>query len=418
METASTPRIGTSTSPSIDLRLGISSGSLYPWAVTEATPEIAAGWGIRDIELLLQTPGEHSPEFLRGVVREATKRGLKVNSIHPYQELFSLFSAYQRRTDEALLSFERVIETAGELGIKAIVWHGLDRPFSITPERKALMLKHTERLAARCHEAGVTLALENASASALATVRDLFAFLPRIPELGPPGSIGFTFDSFQAAEAGANPFMVLAAMEGYIANVHLSDAIEGDPAVRHLPPGDGSLPWAALIRAIAGSGYRGPMLIEGPLDPDGAAWNRARATIEPLVANLSLTGADAPLPSGIVEGIELFNSGEYYEAHEVIEHEWHAERGDVRRLYQGILQIGVGLHHTRSGNHRGAVLLLTDGIEKTSGFMPEFRGLDTARLVVEAQACLDQVMTLGPEHLGEFDWSRVPVIALPSGKAD
>jgi hypothetical protein len=160
------------------------------------------------------------------------------------------------------------------------------------------------------------------------------------------------------------------------------------------------------------------MLSEGPLDPDGAAWNRACATIEPLVANLALTGNDAPLPAGIIEGIELFNAGEYYEAHEVIEHEWHAERGDVRRLYQGILQIGVGLHHTRSGNHRGAVLLLTDGIEKTSEFMPEFRGLDTARLVIDAQACLDQVNTLGPERLGEFDWNRVPVIALPAGKAD
>ncbi|MGH2549279.1 MAG: DUF309 domain-containing protein [Thermomicrobiales bacterium] len=402
----------------IDLRLGISSGALYPWAVTEATPEIAAGWGVRDIELLLQTPGEHLPEFLRGVVHEANERGQRVNSIHPWQELFPLFSAYQRRTEEALLAFERLIDTAGELGIKAIVWHGLDRPFSITPERKTQMLKHAERLAACCHEAGATLALENASAGALATVRDLFAFLPRIPEIGPPGSIGFTFDPFQASEAGANPFMVLAAMEGHIANVHLADAIEGDPAVRHLPPGDGSLPWAALIRAIAGSGFRGPMLIEGPLDREGAAWNRVRMTIEPLIANLSLTGNDAPLPAGIIEGIELFNAGEYYEAHEVIEHEWHAERSDVRRLYQGILQIGVGLHHTRSGNHRGAVLLLTDGIEKTSGFMPEFRGLDIARLVVEAQACLDQIGTLGPDGLGEFDWSRVPVIALPGGKAD
>jgi predicted metal-dependent hydrolase len=109
----------------------------------------------------------------------------------------------------------------------------------------------------------------------------------------------------------------------------------------------------------------------------------------------------------------LFNTGNYYEAHESLEHEWHAERGSVRKLYQGILQIGVGLHHTRSGNHRGAVLLLTDGIEKTSSFVPTYRGLDTARLVREAQSCLDQVTTLGPERLNEFDWGQVPVIDLP-----
>lgn len=407
-----------STEASTNLRLGISSGSLYPWAVTETVPGRAAGWGIRDIELLLQTPGEHEPAFLRATVREAANCGVRVNSLHPYQEDFRLFSAYQRRTDEALAAFERVIETAGELGISAVVWHGLDRPFAHTPERRALLLKHAERLAGHCHEAGVTLAMENASGSTLATVRELFAFAARVPGLGPPGSIGFTFDCFQAAEAGANPFMVLAAMDGMIANVHLSDARENDPGVRHLPPGDGDLPWPALIRAIANSGYRGPMLVEGPLDPEGNAWRRASATIEPLIAQLALDGPDAPLPAGVIEGIELFNAGEYYEAHEVIEHEWHAERGPVRKLYQGILQIGVGLHHTRSGNHRGAVLLLTDGIEKTAEFVPEYRGLDTARLVREAQGCLDQVMALGADRLDAFDWSLVPVIALPDGKAD
>ena len=95
------------------------------------------------------------------------------------------------------------------------------------------------------------------------------------------------------------------------------------------------------------------------------------------------------------------------------EHEWHAERGESRRLYQGILQIGVGLHHARSGNHRGAVLLLTDGIDKSSQFTPEYRGLDTARLVREAQACLDQVELLGADGLNRFDWSLAPVIELP-----
>ena len=402
----------------VDLRLGISSGALYPWAVTESAPAIAAGWGVRDLELLLQTPSEHEPAFLRGVVREATERGQRVNSIHPFQLLFPLFSAYQRRTDEALAAFERIIETAGELEISVIVWHGLDFPFAHTPERRVQFLKHTSYLAERCHNAGVTLAIENASGSTLATVRELFAFAARIPELGPPGSIGFTFDPFQAAEAKANLFMVLAAMDGMVANVHLSDARENDPSARHLPPGDGDLPWPALIRAIANSGYRGPMSVEGPLDPEGNAWRRASATIEPLIAHLSLDGPDASLPAGIIQGIELFNAGEYYEAHEVIEHEWHAERGPVRKLYQGILQIGVGLHHTRSGNHRGAVLLLTDGIEKTAEFVPEYRGLDTARLVREAQVCLDQVIALGPERLDEFDWSLVPVIALPTGKAD
>jgi len=395
------------------LRLGLSSGALYPDVVTEQVLEIAADWGIADVELMLQTPGEHEPAFLRAVTEEARARGQRIDSVHSFQEYYPLFSHYQRRTNESLAIFERLIEDAGDFGVRAIVWHGPRREVAPSPDRWGTFLDITAQLADRCAKAGVILALENVSWCALATVRDLIAFAARIPELGPPGSIGFTFDPFQAIEAKANPFMVLAAMEPYLVNVHLSDAREGDADTRHLPPGDGDLPWSALLRAIQASGYRGPMKVEGRLDRDGNDWRRVRDLLDPIITQLAGDGDDLPLPSGVIEGIALFNSGNYYEAHESLEHEWHAERGSARRLYQGILQIGVGLHHTRSGNHRGAVLLLTDGIEKTSGFVPTYRGLDTARLVREAQSCLDQVTTLGPERLNEFDWGRVPVIELP-----
>src|SRR3712207_7515461 len=59
-------------------------------------------------------------------------------------------------------------------------------------------------------------------------------------------------------------------------------------------------------------------------------------------------------------------------------YEWHAERRPIRRLYQGILQIGVGFHHARGGNHKGALLLLTDGIEKASGFVPSCQEIGRA----------------------------------------
>jgi len=363
---------------------------------------------------MLQTPGEHEAGFLRAAVGEAVERGVRVHAVHSFQDYFPLFTPYARRTEEAFARFVALFEAAAKLDVRAIVWHGPRRQDAPSPDQwdDSGFLTMTRRLAEAAHEAGVTLALENVSWCALATVRDCFAFANRLKDLGPPGSLGFAFDPFQAAEAGANPFMILNAMTGNVVDVHLSDAREGD-AARHLLPGEGDLPWPALIRAIAGSGYSGPMMVEGPLDRGGEGWERVRGVIEPLIANLGLEGADAPLPAGVIEGIALFNRGEWYEAHEVLEHEWHAERGKVRKLYQGILQIGVGLHHARGGNHRGAVLLLTDGIDKTARFTPNYRGLDTARLVREAQACLDQVIALGPEGLKRFDWSIVPVIEVP-----
>ena len=134
--------------------------------------------------------------------------------------------------------------------------------------------------------------------------------------------------------------------------------------------------------------------------------------LEPLLAAASDGGdpCDGRTPAGVREGIRLFNAGRFYEAHEALEHEWHAERRPIRRLYQGILQIGVGFHHARGGNHRGAILLLTDGIEKVSGFVPACQGIDTARLVRESQACLDRIVAGGPDGLEAFDWDAVPAI--------
>ena len=393
------------------LRLGLSSGAFYPDVATEDVPAAAARLGLTDLEVLLQTAGEYDPAFVRTLKANVAAVRCRVHALHSFQQLHPVVSPYRRRRDEAVALFRQGIEAAAELGARAIVWHGLTRQEANGPEAWDAFLGVTEELAGYCAESGVTLAVENVSWCVLSSVREVMAFAARLPELGPPGAVGFAFDPFQAAEAGANPFMLLAAMEPALVDVHLSDRAEHDPNGRHLPPGDGDLPWPALIRAVAAAGYDGPMMIESVLrDPE--ALDRVRAQLEPLIAAVAWDGdpCDGPPPAGVLEGIRLFNAREFYEAHETLEHEWHAERRPIRRLYQGILQIGVGFHHAHGGNHRGAVLLLTDGIEKVTQFLPTCMGIDTARLVRESQACLDTAVALGPDGLDRFDWDAVPFV--------
>jgi sugar phosphate isomerase/epimerase len=401
-----------SATPADGLRIGLSTGALYPHTVTEDAPAIAAAWGLRDLELMLQTPGEYAPDFLRTVAASARAADVRIRAVHTWQSFHPLFTAYPRRTAEAVALFRQLAESAAAAGAGVIVWHGAERAVAPHPGAWDPFLRATETLATICAERGLILGVENVGRNAVASVRDALAFATRIPDLAPAGTLGFVFDPFQAIEAGTNPLMLLAAMEDHLVHVHLSDGRSDDPAARHLLPGAGELPWPALLRAIHATGYRGPMMLEAALDPDGVAWAQARALLEPLLAGLDAEGDDAPLPPGVVEGIRLFDAGEWYEAHEAIEHEWHAERGPVRVLYQGILQIGVGLHHARGGNHRGAVLLLGDGIAKVARFLPTCRGVDTARLVADATRCLAEVERLGPDGLAAFDWTLAPVIAL------
>ena len=141
----------------------------------------------------------------------------------------------------------------------------------------------------------------------------------------------------------------------------------------------------------------------------GEAWQRVLAS--GVVDGPNRRCAE-PAPPGLLAGIALFNAGQFYECHEELETLWKAERDPIRYLYQGILQIGVGFHHWRNGNYRGATLLLRDGIDKTSRFLPACLGVDTAGLYEESQACLDTLLELGRERMREFDWGRVPRVRL------
>ena len=107
--------------------------------------------------------------------------------------------------------------------------------------------------------------------------------------------------------------------------------------------------------------------------------------------------ADSPerLPDLALKGIEEFNRGEFYECHEYLEEAWMQEARQVRFLYQGILQVGVGFYHLQNGNWRGATGVLRNGIERLREFEPETLGVDVRRLVRESERCLEELEELG-----------------------
>jgi predicted metal-dependent hydrolase len=116
------------------------------------------------------------------------------------------------------------------------------------------------------------------------------------------------------------------------------------------------------------------------------------------------------LPDLVLKGIEEFNRGEFYECHEYLEDAWREETRQVRFLYQGILQVGVGFYHQRNGNWRGATGLLRSGLARLRDFEPETAGIDVSKLVRECERCLEEIQGLGRERIGEFDTSMVPKV--------
>ncbi len=117
-------------------------------------------------------------------------------------------------------------------------------------------------------------------------------------------------------------------------------------------------------------------------------------------------------PRLLRQGIDEFNRGAWFEQHETLEELWRAERREVRRLYQGILQIGVAMHHVRNRNHHGAVYMLRRGTMYLRPFAPCCQAVDVADLLVQAARVLAAVEALGRTGLDRFDWALAPRVRL------
>lgn len=69
-----------------------------------------------------------------------------------------------------------------------------------------------------------------------------------------------------------------------------------------------------------------------------------------------------------IHGLHLFNSHQWYPAHDALEEIWHETYGSLRSLLQGIIQVSVAEYHLENGNYRGATLLMAEGLNHLKSF--------------------------------------------------
>lgn len=113
-----------------------------------------------------------------------------------------------------------------------------------------------------------------------------------------------------------------------------------------------------------------------------------------------------------LQGVALFNAGQFYKQHDVFEQHWMEDPRPIRALYQGILQIGVAMHHIEEGNYRGAVKMLRRSLPRLRSLPPVCQTLDVASLRRQARAIHDELIALGPDRLDEFDVEKLQGVKL------
>ena len=79
-------------------------------------------------------------------------------------------------------------------------------------------------------------------------------------------------------------------------------------------------------------------------------------------------------------GIELFNAGSFFDAHEVLEDVWRELQGEQKDFLQAVIQAAVGLHHYSTGNTVGAQSLLARASRKLADYPSVYCGMAVDRL--------------------------------------
>lgn len=88
------------------------------------------------------------------------------------------------------------------------------------------------------------------------------------------------------------------------------------------------------------------------------------------------------------EGLKAFNSGHFFEAHELWEEVWLETRDPDKIFLQGLIQVAAAFHHFSRANLRGTRNLLQAGLLKLDQFPEAHRGLAVEPLRSEVRVWL------------------------------
>ena len=112
-----------------------------------------------------------------------------------------------------------------------------------------------------------------------------------------------------------------------------------------------------------------------------------------------------PLSAIAVSGLDTFNSGKYFEAHELLEEAWNEDKTSGRELYRALLQLAVAYLQIERRNYRGAVKMFLRLRQWIDPLPDTCRGVDIYQVRADAETVFQCLIDLGPEQIAEFDHS-------------
>ncbi len=225
-----------------------------PYAVERAAAALREnGLGLHSI---------HAPIFLRQATEdtEAERRGKRQEAAEPLPSVSSGLSGASCSLDGLIQSHFACIDACAALGGRFIVTQ--DMAEELPPEEPHLASREAlSRLADYAADHGCVFAIENGAENPEAFDR----LVETVHALAHPG-LGICLDLGHAQVWGHRDVpravrevgQALRDMGLMTCHVHDNLGVSDD----HLPPGDGVIPWAAVLKEFALARYQGPLMLE------------------------------------------------------------------------------------------------------------------------------------------------------------
>jgi predicted metal-dependent hydrolase len=115
------------------------------------------------------------------------------------------------------------------------------------------------------------------------------------------------------------------------------------------------------------------------------------------------TACRMPLSKLALKGLEEFNHGEYFEAHESLEEAWNEDETVGRELYRAILQVAVAYLQIERRNFKGAMKMFLRVRQWINPLPDVCRGVNVEKLRKDTQEVHAALKELGPFRMDEFN---------------
>ncbi len=112
------------------------------------------------------------------------------------------------------------------------------------------------------------------------------------------------------------------------------------------------------------------------------------------------------IDGGFIKGIDLFNQGKFFEAHEELEKIWLKDTSELRDFYKGIIQAAVALHHLKRRNLSGAASLVDSSVAYLEKYDSKTLDVDVQAFIKDVKHCFSEAASNKPFQAPKIQYAK------------